>query len=114
VVDRGGSVDGAELDVLPRTDPARHVADRAPQEAGAQVHAQHEGGLRNGLEVDGAVVRTARSVGGLAHEAAPDERLERERHRRLGDARPARDLGARDRGRRPDRLEHRALVQLLE
>ena len=50
-------VGAVELDVLPRTDLAAQVADRAAQEARAQVEPEHEPRLGHGLEEDGAVGR---------------------------------------------------------
>ena len=47
------------------------------------------------------------SCGRLAHEPRVEQALQGERHRRLRDARAARDLGARDRCAGADRLEHR-------
>ena len=43
-----------------------------------------------------------------------EQRLERHRHRRLGDADAARDLRARDRRAGADRLEHGALVEVAQ
>ena len=96
-----------------RTSP-REVADRAAQEAAAEVEPERERRLGDRLEEDRAVARAGRLLGGLADEAGVDERLERERDGRLRDPGPARDLGPRDRRARADRLEHRALVQVLE
>ena len=51
---------------------------------------------------------------GLLHEPGLEERLQRERDRRLRDAGAARDLGPRDGRSVADRLEHGALVQVLQ
>ena len=107
-------VGAVELDVLPRADLAAQVADRAAQEARAEVEAEHEPRLGHDLEEGGAVGRPARVGRGLAHEAGVEQRLERERDGRLRDPRPARDLGARDRRAGADRVEHGALVQVLQ
>ena len=104
----------AELDVLPGADVAAQVADRAAEEARAEVEPEHERRLGNRLEEDRAVVRAVRLARRLAHEPRADQRLERERHRRLRDSRAPRDLGSRDRRPGADRLEHRALVHVLE
>ena len=50
----------------------------------------------------------------LAHEPRILERAQRERHGRLRDADPARDLRAGDRRTGADGLEHSALVEVLE
>src|SRR5581483_6902274 len=63
---------------------------------------------------DGAVRGAAARRLDLTHEARVEERLERERHRRLRDPCTARDLGAGDRRRGANRLEDRALVQVLQ
>ena len=93
---------------------AAQVAHRTAQEARTEVEAQDERRLRHRLEEDGAVARPARLVRRLAHEPGLEQRLERERDGRLRDADPARDLRARDRRAAADRLEDRALVQILE
>ena len=58
-VDRPLGVGAVELDVLPRADLAAQVADRAAQEARAQVEAEHEPRLGHDLEEGGAVGRPA-------------------------------------------------------
>ena len=103
-----------DLDVEARANVAAEVADRAAQEPAADVETEHERGLGNGLEEDRAVARAVRSRSRLADEAGVDERLERERDGRLRDAGAPRDLGAGDRRPGADRLEHGALVQVLE
>ena len=95
-------VGAVDLDVLARAHVAAQVADRAAQEPGAEVEAEHERRLRDRLEEDGAVARAVRLARRLADEPGLEQRLQRERHGRLRDAGPARDLGARD--RRPDRI----------
>ena len=59
-VDRALGVGAVELDVLPRADLAAQVADRAAQEARAEVEAEHEPRLGHDLEEGGAVRRPAR------------------------------------------------------
>ena len=95
-------------------DSAVEVADRASQEAGAEVEAEDQRRLGDRLEVDRAVAGPLRPVLGLADEAGLHERLQRERDRRLRDAGAAGDLGAGDRRPGADRLEDGALVQVLE
>ena len=56
-LERRVGVGAVELDVLARADLAAQVADRAAQEARAEVEAEDERRLRNGLEEDGAVAR---------------------------------------------------------
>src|SRR5207253_450058 len=80
----------------------------------AEVEPEDVGGFRHGLEEHRPVARAAGGGGGLAHEPVADQRLQRQRHRGLRDAGPARDLGARDRGSRTDRLQHGPLVEVLE
>ena len=63
----------AHLDVLPRPDLARQVADRAAQVAAADVEAEHQRRLVHGLEEDRAVARAARVVGDLAHQPRVDQ-----------------------------------------
>ena len=103
-----------ELDVLPDADVAGEVADCAAGEARAEVEAEHERGVGDGLEEDGAEARAVRVVLGLAHEPGLEQRLQRERDGRLRDPDAARDLGARDRRLGAQGLEHGALVQVLE
>ena len=96
-----------------RTSPAR--SQTAPRsEPRAEVEPEHERGVGDRLEEDGAEARAGRIVLGLAHEARRDERLQRERDGRLRDPDAPRDLGARDRRVGAHRLEHGALVQVLE
>ena len=86
--------------------PAR--SQTAPRsEARAQVEAEHQRRLGHRLEVDGAVAGPVGAVLGLADEPRLEQRLERERDRRLRDARAPGDLGARDRRAGADGLEHR-------
>ena len=66
------------------------------------------------LEEERAVAGPVAVARRLAHEARLEQRLQGERHGRLGDADPAGDLGARDRSRLADRLEHGALVQISQ
>ena len=113
-LDRSVGVGSVELDVLARSHVAAQVADRAAQEAGAEVEAEDERGLRNEVEEDGAVRGPAGVRLGLLHQSRLEERLQRERDRRLRDAGAARDLGPRDGRSVADRLEHRALVQVLQ
>ena len=103
-----------ELDVLARADRAAEVRQRAAQEPRADVDAEDERGLRDGLEEHGPVAAAGPRLLGLADEPGVQQRLQRDRHRRLRDPRAARDLGARDRGRVADRVEDRALVEVLE
>ena len=112
--ERCGSAALGELDVLPGTNAAAEVADRPAQEAGAEVEAEHERSLGDGLEVHGAVGTGPRALRKPHARPVLDKRLERQRHRGLRDPRTARDLGPRDWRSGPDRLEHRALVQVLE
>ena len=114
LVEDARRVAAVDLDVEPRPHVAAEVADRAAQEPAADVEPEHERRLGDGLEEDGAVPRPGRLARRLADEARVEQRLERERHRRLRDAGAPRDLGARDRRARADRLEHRPLVQVLE
>ena len=103
-----------ELDVLARPHLAVEVADRPAQEARAEVEAEHERRFRDRLEEDRAVARPSGIVGGLAHEAGVEERLQRQRDGRLRDPDPPRDLGPRDRRPGADRLQHGALVEVLQ
>ena len=114
LVEDARSVAAADLDVEPRPHVAAEVADRAAEEPAADVEPEHERRLGDGLEEDGAVPRPVRLARRLADEAGVEQRLERERHRRLRDAGAPRDLGAGDGRTRADRLEHRPLVQVLE
>ena len=96
-----------------RTSPRRsQIAPRRKRAPRSRPRTSAASGTR--LEEDGAVGRPARVGLGLLHEPRVEERLQRERDRRLGDAGAPRDLGARDRRAGPDRLEHGALVQVLE
>ena len=113
-LDRGVCVRSVELDVLAGAHVAAQVADRAAEEAGAEVETEDERGFGDEVEEDGAVGRPARVGLGLLHESRVEQRLQRERDGRLRDAGAARDLGPGDRCAGPDRLEHRALVQILE
>ena len=83
---------------------AAQVADRAAQEARADVDAEDERGVVDRLEEERAVARAAGIV--LAWRTSPrrDERLQGQRDGRLGDPRAARDLGTRDRATGADRL----------
>ena len=110
---RVGSALG-QLDVLPRADVAADVAHGAAHEAGAEVEADDERRLGHRLEERRSVAGSVVGALGLAYEARAEERLKRLRHRRLRDADAPRDLGPRDGRARPDRLEDRALVQVLE
>jgi hypothetical protein len=103
-----------ELDVVAGADGAAQVAQRAAQEARADVDAEDERGLVDRLEEQRAVARAAGIVAGLAHEPGRHQRLQGQRDGRLGDARAARDLGARDRAAAADSLEDRALVEVLQ
>jgi len=103
-----------DLDIEAGPDVAAEVADRTAEEATADVEPERERRLGDGLEEDRPVPRAARPLGGLADEPRVEERPERERHGRLRDPGPARDLRARDRGARADRLEHRPHVEVLE
>ena len=85
-LDRRVGVGSVELDVLARPHLAAEVADRAAQEAGAEVEAEDERSFRNEVEEDGAVGGPPRVRLGLLHEPRLEERLQRERDRRLGDA----------------------------
>ncbi len=78
-----------ELDVLARPHLAAEVADRAAEEASAEIEAEDERSFRNEVEEDGAVGWPPRVRLGLLHEPRLEERLQRERDRRLGDAGPA-------------------------
>jgi hypothetical protein len=95
---------------LARADFAGQVADRASDEARAEIEPEHDRGLRDGLEVDRAVARAVGSLRCLADEFGLKKRLEGERDRRFRDPRTPGDLGPRDRGPGADRVEHRALV----
>jgi hypothetical protein len=99
---------------LARADLAGQVAERAADEARAEVEPEHDRGLRDGLEVDRAVTRAVRSLRCLADEIGLEKRLEGERDRRLRDPRTPGDLGPRDRSSGADRVEHRALVEVTE
>jgi len=77
---RGGDgldVGARHLDVLPRADLAAQVADRAAQEARAEVEPEHERGLVHRLEEGRPVLRAVGVVVGLADEACLEQRLER-------------------------------------
>ena len=113
-VDHGVHVGARHLDVLARPDVPAQVADRAAQEARAEVEPEHERGLVHRLEERRAVLRAVGVVVGLAHQPGLEQRLERHRHRRLGDPDAARDLRARDRRAGADRVEHRALVEVAQ
>ena len=111
----GVDVGARHLDVLPRAHLAAQVADRAAQEARAEVEAEHERRLVHRLEERGAVLRArgrrcrprARARPRAATASVTDTvGLE------MPDA--ARDLGARDRRAGADRLEHRALVEVAQ
>ena len=112
--DRGLGARAGELDVLAHADRAGEVADRAAGKARAQVEAEHEGGVGNGLEEHGAEARAVGAMLGFAHEARFEQRLQRERDRRFRDPGAARDLGPRDRRVRSHGLEHGAQVEPLE
>ena len=113
-LDRALGVGAVELDVLARADLAAQVADRAAQEAGAEVETEHERRLGDELEEGGAVGRPAGIGVGLADEAGLEQVLERQRDGRLRDPGAARDLGPRDRRTGADRIEDGALVQILQ
>ncbi len=85
-----------DLHVLAGADLAGEVADRAAEEAGADVEAEHERRFGDGLEEHRAVARPFRVVLRLAHEAGLEQRLQRERHGRLRDPCAARDLRPRN------------------
>ena len=59
-LDRSVGVGSVELDVLARSHLAAQVTDRAAQEAGAEVEAEDERGLRHEVEKDSAVRRAGR------------------------------------------------------
>ena len=109
-----GHVRAVHLDVLARPDVAAKVAQGPAQEPRPEVEAQDERGLRDGLEEQRAIAAPAWVVVDLADERRVEEGLQRDRDRRLGDAGPSRDLGARDGRAGADRLEHGALVEVLE
>ena len=93
---------------------AGEVAHCAAGEPGAEIEPEHERGIGDRLEEDGAEARAGGIVLGLAHEARRHERLQRERDGGLRDPDATRDLGARDRRVGAQGLEHGALVQVLE
>ena len=93
-VDRGLRSVCREFDVLPRSHRAGEIAHGATDEPRAEVEPEHEGCLRDRLEEDRPVARTTRIVARLAHETGLEQRLQRERHGRLRDTRPPRDLRA--------------------
>src|SRR5215208_6152096 len=101
----------AELDVLSCPHIPNEVADGAAQEARAEVEAEHERGLRHRFEVDSAVTRAMRRRAGLADEPSLEERLQRQRDRRLGDSGTPGDLRPRDGRAEAYRLEDGALVE---
>src|SRR5262249_22467953 len=103
-----------QLDILAGANLAGEITDRAADEARTEVEPEHDRCLRHGLEVDGAVAGAVRSLGRLADELGLEERLERERDRRLRDARAPGDLGSRDRRSGANRVQHRALVEVPE
>jgi hypothetical protein len=107
-------VGAGQLDVVAGAHLAAQVADRAAQEAGAEVEPEHERRLRDRLEERRAVLGALGVVVGLAHQPRLEQGRQRHRHRRLGDADAARDLRARDRRAIADRLEHRALVEVAQ
>ena len=109
--EHAGRVGTVQLDVLAGADGAREVGDRGPQVAGADVDAEHDRGLGHRLEEHRPVARPVRPRLGLAHQARGEQRLQRARDGRLGDARLARDLGARHRRRAADDVQHGALVE---
>ena len=113
-VEHAACVLAEDLDVLAGADLAGEVADRAAEEPRADVETEHERRLGHGLEEDRAVARALRVVLCLAHEARLEQRLQGQRHGRLRDPGASRDLGPRDRCRGADRLEHGALVEVLE
>ena len=84
---RGGGL--RELEVVPRAQFPAHVAHRAADEARAEVEAQNERRLRRRLVEPCPVARPVASVLRLAHEPGLEERLERERDRRLRNAHAA-------------------------
>jgi hypothetical protein len=67
-VERPRCIGAAELDVLAGPDLAPQVAERTTQEARPDVQPEHERGVRNRLEVHGAVARPSRVVRRLAHQ----------------------------------------------
>ena len=107
-------VGAAQLHVLTCAYLAGEVAHRTAQEARPEVEPEHVRGLRDRLEEHRSVAGAARSSGRLAHEPGVDQRLQRQRDRRLRDAGPPRDLGPGDRSSGTDGLQHGALVEVLE
>src|SRR5262249_26778953 len=73
--ERLGGVCAGDLDVLARSDRALEIADRAAEKACAEVEPEDERGLRDRLEVRGAVPRAAGIGRGLAHEPRIEKRL---------------------------------------
>ena len=113
-VRRSLGVRAGQLEILARADRALEIAERATDEACAEVEPEHQRSLGHGLEVDGSVAGAVRPARGFAHEPGVEQGTQREGDRRLGDPRAARDLGARDRCAFADRLEHGPLVQRPE
>ena len=66
------------LDVLAGPDLSAQVADRPTQEARTEIEPNHQGGLRDRLEVDGAVAGAAGLVGRLPDEAVVEQGLQSE------------------------------------
>ena len=110
-----GDVGAVDLDVLPGAHITAQVAERSAQEARSEVEAEHERGLGDRLEEQRAVAAAARVVVDLA-----DERrvragtAARSRRSAWRCRRAARSPRARIGALAPDRLEHRALVEVLE
>ena len=102
------------FDVLSRAGLAPQIADRAAEEARAEIEAEHERSLGHRLEEDSPVARPVRSLGRLADQTGIEQGEDRERDGRLRDPDHARDLGPRDGRRRADRLEHGPLIEVLE
>jgi hypothetical protein len=69
----GARVDDRHLDVVSRAGHAAQVAERAAQEARADVDAEHERGLGDRLEEHRAVAGAVGIVHGLADEAGLEQ-----------------------------------------
>ena len=106
------SAPGISMSWRARTFP--EVADRAAQEARAEVSPSTRAALSTGSKNVAPYFGPLRVVGRLAHQPGLEQRPERHRHRRLGDPDAARDLRARDRGAGADGVEHRALVEIAQ
>jgi hypothetical protein len=113
-LERSIRVGAVERDVLPRADLPAEIADRAAEEACAEIEPEHERGLRHGFEEGGSVRRAARARLRLTHEPGVEQRAQRQRDGRLRDPGTARDLRPRDRRAGPDRVQDGALVHVLQ